>query len=211
MTQILIGADQTASSTDVTTNENWAFFWQPFIASVSGTLTELGVDVPSGYTEACVLAIYDNSSAPNGVLLAKTAQFNLTGASITQPLLSSIPITAGTTYNIAGFMDEAYPFVNADASTTHIVYKQSGLTFPTLPTPLATNDSSSAAPLLALWGSGTTGASSQKGGMFFADNFRPKIPVVAAAMFMPLSWSINRRNKRAAERRAVLDTLKRGR
>ncbi len=42
----------------------------------------------------------------------------------------------------------------------------------------------------------------QKGGMFFADNFRPKIPAVAAAMFMPLSWSINRRNKRAAERRA---------
>ena len=44
-------------------------------------------------------------------------------------------------------------------------------------------------------------APSQKGGMFFADNFRPKIPVVAAAMFMPLSWTINRRNKRAGERR----------
>ena len=56
-----------------------------------------------------------------------------------------------------------------------------------------------------------TSSVSQKGGMFFADNFRPKIPAVAAAMFMPRSWSINRRNKRAAEKRAVLDTLKRGR
>ncbi len=35
--------------------------------------------------------------------------------------------------------------------------------------------------------------------------------VTGALMFMPLSWAINRRNKRAAERRAVLDTLKRGR
>lgn len=46
------------------------------------------------------------------------------------------------------------------------------------------------------------GGSSQKGGMFFADNFRPKIPAIAAAMFMPLSWSINRRNKLARERQA---------
>ena len=29
-------------------------------------------------------------------------------------------------------------------------------------------------------------------------------------MFMPLSWVIDRRNMLAAERRAVLDTLKRG-
>ena len=35
--------------------------------------------------------------------------------------------------------------------------------------------------------------------------------VVTGAMFMPLAWAINRRNKRAAERRAVRDTLKRGR
>lgn len=44
------------------------------------------------------------------------------------------------------------------------------------------------------------GGSTQKGGMFFAENMRPKIPTVAAAMFMPLAWSINRRNKLAAER-----------
>ena len=35
--------------------------------------------------------------------------------------------------------------------------------------------------------------------------------LTGALLFMPLSWSINRRNKLAAERRAVRDTLKRGR
>ncbi len=35
--------------------------------------------------------------------------------------------------------------------------------------------------------------------------------IVTGAMLMPLAWSINRRNKLAAERRAVRDTLKRGR
>ena len=38
-----------------------------------------------------------------------------------------------------------------------------------------------------------------------------KVPATAVAMFMPLGWVIGRRNKRAAERRAVRDTLKRGR
>jgi hypothetical protein len=41
------------------------------------------------------------------------------------------------------------------------------------------------------------------GGFFFAAN-RPKLPVAAAAMFMPLAWAIGRRNKRAGERRIVV-------
>jgi hypothetical protein len=164
----LIGADQTAATCNPAPGGTPAFIWQNFVASATGSVSSMNIDWGSNNNGgSAIIAIYDNSSSPNGALLGETASFTPAASGVqTVALQSAVSVTSGTTYNIAVYTTVAFPQFNCAASGTQYLIWQTGLTFPTLPNPTAdTSGTGNNQPAWAIWG--TSSGSAVRSSQFF--------------------------------------------
>ena len=159
-----------------------------------------------------------NAALPNNLFTAVQAQ---TGGPITYALTSASGVAPGsdviavdvlggngftgtTTASCSGYSDVLTTYDSTTAYSpivsSFVATNVGGGTAPSASIVITTaaDGAATAIGFMAVVAPANSGA--QKGGMFFADGFRPKIPAVAAAMFMPLAWSIGRRNKLARRR-----------
>lgn len=187
---LLVGALSTTSHGTVgngTQNIQYGAVWT---AVATGTATTMSVGLNSTNTGNLVLAIYNSGGTSR---LGYTNPFAQAVGTNTQSLVSSVPITSGTQYLLAVETSAFYiDIYNNGGATFSDPYDYITYSSPPPGTMTLGTDWGNGFPSLSA--NGTTGGGNQPG-QFFLSETGLKVPSIAVAMFMPLSWILERRRK----------------
>lgn len=207
---VLVGDNTNTTTINVGPNTYGDIEFNSYTAAASGSATD-GYFYTTQTGFSFVIAVYNSAAT---TLLGTSSEVTSSISGWNHATFSpSVSIVSGTAYilSILSGSDTSSGWqmgLGATTATTWKYYNPTSAFFPTPPASLPAG-SVGGSNNISLYLASASAVTHPNQMMMGALRGSPRVPIVAATMFMPLSWTINRRNKRAAERRAVRDILKR--